>query len=181
MTDNSLSEHEHAYHPERLLNRGNLLVALVTAALTLIGVFSTNFVALKASDQSSRLKERQACIKRLDDQEASLRRQVDTFLGSLGAMASYSESPDYSLAGAAQRYESVVKSGYSVMAFAPEDLAKQTMKLTVAVAHANSLEGSKNDSEERLRSFQSEMRKWPTLYFQQMATFDIKRNKCRSD
>lgn len=165
-------------HPEGVFSFNNLVVALVTAVVTLIGVCSTNFVALQASDRSVHLKERQSCIKRLDDQEASLRKQVDTFLGALGAMASYSESPDFSLAGAAQRYESVVKSGYSVMAFAPEDLAKQTMKLTVAVTKANSIEGSRDDFDGRLRAFQSEMKKWPTLYFQQMATFDIKRNKC---
>ncbi|MGL6245166.1 hypothetical protein [Pseudomonas sp.] len=181
MTANTSPAHDRVYHPERLLNVNNFVVAFLTAIVTLIGICSTNFIALKASDQSAHLKERQACIKRLDDQEASLRKQVDTFLGSLGAMVSYSESPDFSFAGAAQRYESVVKSGYSVMAFAPEDLAKQTMKLTVAVTKATSAGGSRDDADERLRAFQSEMRKWPTLYFQQMATFDKKRNNCPSN
>lgn len=169
------SDNDNGVSPESM--RNTFKIAMMSSVLLLTGSLATGFGNWLASAQTARVNEKTSCIARLDKQEDLLRSKGDAFIGSLGSLSAYFRYPTGSIEAQAQRMEAVSIAGFSLSAYASEELRVASGELVNSIFDLiiklpdKPRKGSPED-------YKSKFDKWTLLFQTAMDDLNLKRIDC---
>jgi len=148
--------------------------AIIAGIFAAVGAAMTTYSGYVATSQTIMM----SCVKRLDDQEDKLRARAETLLTSIGKLLAYPGHPNPTAEGLADRYDTAIVAGHSLIASAPPALAVKTMHLIGSLMQVSNPTGNSAEDNKQQRQFQESINPWHQAYFDELTHFETDRKGC---
>lgn len=150
-------------------------IALLGALFTLLGTLASTFLTAWTSSVAAEQAASQACIKRLDEQEARLREHSLKFLTHMGRFSSLGASKKNGEDEYVKASQDLIQGSFALVAYAPPNLSKATMEMSQAVLETV---GPQAYEDKTIMRFIQASRNWPVSYVEATTAFDKERHSC---
>lgn len=146
---------------------------------TLLGVGVTSGLTWMTAYQTSSSAEKSACILKYDQQESEIRAKSAAFLAAYGNIVSYLTVADkLTSKGMQDSAGPLFKSGFELVAYAPENLSFTTTELMLSLQDIFVDEIHDKDSPEHQKIEKDLFDRWTSEYSEYVASIRGNRKSC---